>query len=115
MGFSRFASVRLLGLGCHGPACSPGGDDSWLLYGTGVRHAVFAATFFHCTAATWTGTQAIREGSAANAKMAARCRVILEDSPPARLTRPDALDKFQVIVYFSTDGSGWFCVRGCGD
>jgi hypothetical protein len=38
--------------------------------------------------------------------MAARRRVILEDSPLARLTRPDALGKFQVSVWFLTAGSG---------
>ena len=91
VGGGRGAVLCWLDLGGCGPARSLGGDDAWLLLGPGVWHAVSSFAIFVFAAAAWPDAQVIREGSAADEKMAARRRVVLEDSPSARLTRPDAL------------------------
>lgn len=106
MGGGRGAVVRWLGLGRRGAARSPGGDGAGPSDGPGVRHVVFAAAVFAAAASAWPRAPVVREGSAADAPLAVRRRVVLENPPSARPPRPDALGKFQVILWFLTAGSG---------
>ena len=105
VGGGRGGVLCWFGLGGCGPARSLGGDDAWLLFGPGVWHAVSSFAIFVCAAAAWPDAQVVREGSAPDAKMAARRRVVLEDSPSARLPRPDALK-------VETSLNGWSLTGG---